>query len=266
VTLAQKEQEGVAAMRSIGLSPDASVADLRKLSVEQLNKAIETTPLLAFGPFVDGRIVTLSPADSFRQGKALDVPLIIGWNSNEASLIEATGAPPATMLAAFKPEELTAMRQIYGARGTPDEALARAVFTDFSFGAPARWIAARAHSGAPSFLYHFDYTVEMRRGEGGANHGAEIPYVFATVDAVPALRGFISARDRAMAKAMSACWVAFAAHGKPACEGAPVWPAYDPQRDELLKFGAPTELARGFHKEALDYQEASLERRLRAAR
>jgi para-nitrobenzyl esterase len=56
-------------------------------------------------------------------------------------------------------------------------------------------------------------------------------------------------QDRRMSETMSACWVAFAKTGKPACAGAPKWPAYDPKTDQLMEFGtsisvhAPTRAA-----------------------
>lgn len=256
LTRSQKEQEGVAALRSIGLTGEMTAEQLRKLTAEQLNEAIKVAPLLNFGPFVDGRLVQATPADVFAQGKAHDVPLMIGWNSHEASLLEASGAPPAAILKTFKPEQLQRLRAIY-APTSDDSALASAIFGDHSFGAPARWIAARMQAGSPAWLYHFDYTLEIRRGSPGANHAAEIPYVFGTLDRVPALRAFVSQRDRAMATMMSACWVAFAKQGQPACEHAPAWPAYNTETDELLLFGAETRVTRQFRKQSLDYHTAS---------
>ncbi|WP_129780772.1 carboxylesterase/lipase family protein [Peristeroidobacter soli] len=248
----QKEQEGVAAVRSVGLTAAVTAEQLRKLTAEQLNEAVKVAPLLNFGPFVDGTLVTASPAEMFARGQAHDVPLIIGWNSHEASLLDASGAPPAAILKMFEPDQLQQLRAIYS-ESHSDDALAQAIFGDSSFGAPARWIAARMESGAPAWLYHFDYTLEARRGAIGANHAAEIPYVFGTLDRIPALRAFVSKRDEAMARMISACWVAFAKQGRPVCDGAPSWPAYRAETDELLKFAVATQVVPQFRKNALDY-------------
>lgn len=252
LTRSQKEQEGVAAVRSVGLTAEATSAQLRKLTPEQLNEAIKVAPLLNFGPFVDGKLVTATPAEVFAQGKAHDVPLIIGWNSHEASLLEASGAPPAAILRTFESDRLQRLRALYS-DASDDDALAQALFGDYSFGAPARWIASRMQSGAPAWLYHFDYTLEARHGVGGANHAAEVPYVFGTLERVPALRALVSQRDRAMTAMMSACWIAFARQGRPECDGAPSWPAYRSETDELLKFAVSTRVARQFRQTALDY-------------
>ena len=49
---------------------------------------------LGFGPFVDGRLVTRTPEQAFAAGTAIDVPLIIGSNSFEASLMKSFAIPP----------------------------------------------------------------------------------------------------------------------------------------------------------------------------
>lgn len=254
VTLNQKQQQDERAIASLGLPQPVTVEQLRKLTTEQLNRAITVAPLLNFGPFVDGRLVARTPADSFLAGEALDVPLMIGWNSYEASLLDAAGTAPAALLAMFTREEQARLRELYRGEATDDDALARAVFTDASFAAPARWIAAHAHEGAPAWLYHFDYTLQARRNSQGANHGAEIPYVFGTLDAIPVLRSQISPRDRAVSAMISSCWVAFASAGRPECEGTPRWPAYEPDADVLLRFGDSAEALRGFRRTQLDHQ------------
>lgn len=256
VTLAEKEQEGIAAARKAGLPEQATLEQLRALPVEALNDAVSVAPVLSFGPFVDGRTVVESPAAAFAQGRALDLPLIIGSNSNEASLLDAVNLPPAAMLNRLPPAALQAARSAYAGLAEDDEALARALFADGSFTAPARWVAAQAQDGAPSWLYRFAYTLALRGESEGANHAAEIPYVFKSWGAIPALQSFVGDRDRAMAGTISACWVAFASTGKPACAGAPAWPAYRAQADTLLEFGAPTQLRTQFRKPALDYHEA----------
>jgi para-nitrobenzyl esterase len=257
LTLREKEQQGVEALASIGVASDARLGQLRALDVARLNEAIAAVPLLNFGSFIDGRVVKVAPATAFRDGTALDVPLIIGWNSDEASLIESTGSPPAALLRRFSAEELARAREAYGREAATDESLARALFTDASFGAPARWVASHAHTGAAAWLYHFDYTFERRPRPNGARHGGEIPYVFFTLDALPAARALVSERDRAVARLVSSCWVGFARTGSPACAGSPGWPRYSPDSDALLLFGPTPKVMQRFRANALDYQQAN---------
>lgn len=253
----EKEQQGIDALASAGVARDATSSQLRALDVARLNEAIAAVPLLNFGPFIDGRVVKAAPATAFRDGAALDVPLIIGWNSDEASLLDARGTGPAALLRRFSADELAHAREVYAKEAVSDEALARALFTDASFAAPARWLAARAHAGAPAWLYHFDYTFERRRRPNGARHGGEIPYVFSTLDAMPAARALVTERDREIARLLSSCWVAFAKTGRPACSGGPSWPHYSPDSDALLLFGATPQVVERFRANVLDYQQAN---------
>jgi para-nitrobenzyl esterase len=191
---------------------------------------------LGFGPFIDGRLITEAPSEAFSSGRAADVPLIIGANSNEASVLAVLGVKPGAVRLIMG-RQMDAFQKLYGA--VSETEFARQAMGDITFVAPSRWIAGAAAKGAPSFLYYFSYVTERRRGTvAGANHGTEIPYVFKTWN-TPALAAMISDADKKFSATMSACWVAFAKTGQPACDGAPAWPAYDPAKDELMEF-APT--------------------------
>ncbi|MEH6678037.1 carboxylesterase/lipase family protein [Phenylobacterium sp.] len=244
--LKAREQAGVAAAERLGLPATATVAQLRAVPVETLIKAVEAD----FGPFPDGRLLPRTATQAFAAGAEIDVPMIIGWNNGEDSLLGGPGG--GARFAANLPPMTKAFYEDAAAEG--DEALGRAVFTDRAFGAPARWIAGQAADGAPAFLYHFSYVGDRyRQVLDRAHHAAEIQYVFEywgrrTPDSV------VSDEDRAMAGLMHGCWVAFARTGAPACEGQ-AWPAYDAASDQLLEFGAETGVRQGFGKRQLDAVE-----------
>jgi len=69
---------------------------------------------------------------------AADVPLIIGSNSGEDSLMGPKVADPAAALA-----RIPAFAQAPYADQPDDETRLRAMFTDRYMGAPARWTASR---------------------------------------------------------------------------------------------------------------------------
>jgi para-nitrobenzyl esterase len=254
IARAQKEAEGIKAADAMGLAgATATMSELRAVSTEALNKAISVAPVLGFGSFADGCSAMGSPADAFASGAAMDVPLIIGANSYEASLLDSVQTDPASILQRVDADTLAKARVTYGAMD--DAQLGRQIFADASFLAPARWIAARASSGAPSWLYHFSYTIERMRGEApGARHGAEIPYVFQSWTAMPMIDGLLSNADRQFARTISACWVAFAKSGQP-CAGGPQWPKYDATSDQLLEFGPDIAVRAGFRKTQLDVHQ-----------
>ncbi len=190
------------------------------------------------GPVVDGRLLKDRPVSQVATGRFAHVPLMIGTNSDEGSLVDE--ATPADILDSFTASELQSLRAAYG--GSPeDAALARAIFRDLNFTAPSRWIAARSSEAAPTFLYRFSYLRRTQRGRvPGASHGSEIPYVFDSWRQSPSGGSLLPAEDRAEASRLHACWMAFARTGVPQGPDVPTWPRYQPAQDELLDFDVTT--------------------------
>ena len=201
--------------------------------------------------------MTRDAAQAFAAGNADPVPMIIGSNSNEASLMRAVGLTPAAEIARASP----ALNAAYAPDAASDEGLARALFNDGFMGAPARWIAGRASAEAPAWLYYFSYVPERQRGiRPGTNHASEIPFVFDSLDAVPGRSLLATATERAEATLAHSCWVSFARTGRPDCAGGQAWPAYTPDTDQLLEFGDPAGVRPHFRKAQLDAQEAARDR------
>ena len=253
VSLAKAERDGVDLAQSLGLPADATAEQLRALPVDKLVAARGR-----FGPVVDGRLMRESTTEAFARGDQAPVPLIIGSNSWEASLLPAAGY--ASYLAAASPE----LEAAYADQ--PDDAKrAQAMFTDGTMGAPSRWIAARQSAKAQAWLYYFSYVRVVRRGKiPGANHTSENPYVFDTQMIVPNYSSEIVQEDRDHAAVMHSCWVAFAKTGVPTCKGAPAWPSYTLAGDQLMEFGLTTEVRTHFRTTELDAQQKAQAELLRA--
>jgi para-nitrobenzyl esterase len=227
------------------LPDDATVDQLRALPVDKLAAAHGR-----FNPIVDGRLISENATQAFARGDQAPVPLIIGSNSWEASLLPPGGY--AGFLAAASPETKAA----YADLASDSARQAQAMFTDAAMGGPARWIAARASAKAPAWLYYFSYVRVARRGKiPGANHTSENPYVFDSQMGIPNYANEIVDDDRALAKEMHSCWVAFAKTGVPTCSGAPKWPTYTPASDRLMEFGIATGVRQNFRKPQLDAQQ-----------
>jgi para-nitrobenzyl esterase len=254
-TLADAERQGLALASAAGLGPNATAADLRALPLDKLG-ALPMT-LGGLGLITDGRMNPASVTATFARGRELHVPLMIGSNSYEASLMKAFGIPPQAMLARARGP----VRALYPA---DDSKAADELFTDAVMGAPAHWIAERASATSPTFLYHFAYVPTLRQGSApGTQHGGEIPFVFETWS--PLLRGLASPQDAAMERLTHGCWVAFAKTGAPACGGKP-WPAFDARSDELMQFGDGSGPRAGFRKAQYDALEGLLLPRMTASR
>lgn len=254
-TLAQKEEEGVAFADRQGLpGANATLEQLRALPVE---KTFDMPANLGFGPFVDGRLFERTPMQAFSAGRQIAVPMMIGSNSYEASLMKLFALDPQRITARLSPDA----RAIYSADAASDSTLADAVFTDSVMGAPAHWIATRASSSAPAYLYHFSYVTSLRRGvSAGAAHGSEIPYVFATGTALAAGFGLkLSPEDLATERLVHSCWVGFAKTGKPDCDGQD-WPAFSADNDALLEIASKPQVLSHFRKAQYQALEAVLVR------
>jgi len=251
------EASGAALAAKVGLpDPTATAAQLRALPADKL-----VATAVQAGPAIDGRLIRESATAAFARGDQAAVPLIIGSDSNEASLMRAVGLKPAELAAKASP----ALRAAYGAEAANDETLARAMFNDGVMGAPARWIAAKASAKAPVWLYYFSYVPERQRGiRPGTNHASEIPFVFDSLDAVPGRTPLITPSERAEATLAHSCWVGFAKTGRPACAGGQAWPAYAPASDQLMEFGDPAGVRLHFRKAQLDAQEAEAASRIAA--
>lgn len=244
-TLADKEAEGVKGATALGLA-DPTADQLRAVPAADLIAKVNGN----FGPFVDGRLMKETPAQAFASGRANDVPLIIGSNSGEDSLMGEFGLAPAAVGAAVPPQ----LRAVYAEEAAQgDEVLGRAAFTDRAMGAPARWTASKASKGKPAWLYYFSYVgSRFRPMVTRSFHAAEIQYVFEYWGRRTPI-SMIKPDDQAMATLMHGCWVAFAKTGKPGCD----WPAYDAKSDQLMEFGAASGVRNNFRKARLDAQEAA---------
>ena len=243
-TLASQEAADVALLSKAGIVA-STVDDLRALPVEKLVSLNGN-----FGAVIDGKLMTETASQAAAAGRLDDVPLIIGSNSGEDSLMgpgplppTATAMIPAAARAVYKTEAAAA-----------DEILARAIFTDRLMGGPARWIAARAHAGKPAWLYYFSYVgSRFPASKTRAGHADEIQYVWEYWGRRTPMSQ-VSAKDQAVASLMHACWVSFAKTGAPKC-GAEPWPAYDPAKDQLMEFGAASGVRTNLRKPQLDFQE-----------
>jgi para-nitrobenzyl esterase len=234
-SLAVAEADGKKLAGKAGASDTATLADLRAIPAE---KFVTARGGDAEFPMVDGRFMTETSLSAMANKHTVDVPLIVGSNSHEATLV-----------ASVMPQS--------GWTG----------WTNAQAGAPARFIAAKSADGAPSWLYFFSYVATAQRETAfGAGHAAEIAYVYDGAARPPggagpappgAPRTEPTAEDKAMAALMHSCWVAFAKTGEPKCASGPAWPNYTPASDKLMEFGLSSGVRTNFRKAELDTATAA---------
>jgi para-nitrobenzyl esterase len=239
-SLAAAEKRGLEIAKAAGAGD--GVASLRAIPVEKLLTFKNDAQTI-----IDGRFLPGGAALAFRTGRAIEVPLIIGSNSNEGSLLG--DADPKETLNLIPPEKRKALYD----DAPNDAARAREAFNDWGFSAPARWVAAKAAAGAPAWLYRFAYVSSRRRDlADGAPHGGELVYVFESGAMGEAVARFPDLPDIKVAKTLHGCWVAFAKTGAPDCGVG--WKPYDPKTDNLMEFAAQPTPRTGYRKAQWDYQ------------
>jgi para-nitrobenzyl esterase len=227
----KSEAEGETVALAAGAPAHATAAQLRALPA----RAIANAPTGATAS-ADRRLSPEGATSAIDAGRQAAVPLMIGVNSGEDSLLDVGGGLEKAKAAA-KPGDIAKIKALYGP-GTTDELALRNGLRDGVGTAPARWVARKWSARAPAYLYRFDHVDEAARGrQTRASHGSEIFYVFQTLGRQPADPAIPTPDDERLAAEMHGRWVAFAKTGHPDVTGAPHWPAYTQAKDPWMVFG-----------------------------
>jgi len=213
-------ERGVAVATHFGLpGAEATPADLRNIDKNAfwsippwVGKSLIPNPA-AFGPPtpISGDAVLPVPLfDVFESGNQLQLPLIIGSNSDDSSVLNDFGFGPDKVI------ELLHMLGIYDdvktlyPGVTADDELGRQVGRDLLFTTMSFLIVERHTAKAPSWRYYFDYVAEQSDYLKGTRHSYEIPYVLDTGGIAPPPDENFSDRDKIFANRVSHYWLEFA--------------------------------------------------------
>jgi para-nitrobenzyl esterase len=216
---------------SVGLK-DATADQLRALPPDKL--------LQRSFPFIDGKVVVASPGAPFERGREAKIPLLIGANSNEASL--AGIAEPKARAVLGAPYDAFAQAYEKARPGVAPEVARVDLAEDALSVLPSVSIAVmHATNGAPAYSYYFDQLPSNRReGSAGTPHGGELEYLFGN----PYEGSTWDEGDRAVSDLMAGYWVRFARTGDPNGDGAPAWPLVNGGAlPRYLTIGTPTRAA-----------------------
>jgi len=244
ITRAYLERLGIA---------DASPERLRAASVESLLRA--QGPRGPLSPVIDGDSLPERPLARVRRGAVREIPLLVGTNRDEQKLYVSVPRQRIddselerqvrALLPARVADQAAHVVSVYrksrSERGLPSSThdILDAVQTASRFRIPAtRLCEAQAAHQPQTYLYQFDWESPARRGELGACHGLEVPFVWGTVgqNGNPRFTGVGPEADQLAANMMDA-WIAFAKTGDPSHSGIGAWPAYSAAERATMIFG-----------------------------
>jgi para-nitrobenzyl esterase len=186
----------------------------------------------------DGDVLPGDQYELYLAGRFNDTPILVGTNSDEGAMFVSPGVTTEAFASQVRGGFGPHADRILGVypHASPAEAFAASknIFRDTVF-AWHTWAWARLQSEQGknrAFVYYFDHRTPQ--SPGGANHGAEIAYVFGNFG-----RGGQGPRpeDAALSERMSGYWANFAKSGDPNGPGLAEWPAFNAASPKVMVFG-----------------------------
>ena len=237
---------------AVGLAgANATAAQLREVPAARFFQLGETSATLAPGFIVGDEALPRPILDVFQDGKQARLPLIVGSNSDEATVAVAFGVDPAKVVEKLRAAKFL-LKKFYP--GVSDDAqLGRESVRDLVFTSFARRIASLHSRSTPTWRYYFSHVQQGLQGRvPGVGHGGEIPFVMGTGGDCGCLSVPFTAADRAFSRQVGDYWFAFARTGRPAAVNAPAWTQDGVREARVLEFGDQVVLRKDFMKARLN--------------
>jgi len=221
---------------------------MREILDAQQRLFATTTDIGTFGPTVDGVVLKERPFAVVAEGRAVQVPIMIGTTMEEmryfatAEDIGIEQKPRALLLkqladtvGAHAVDVLATYQRLYPAWGDTVVQIASDAFLRL----PTIQLAEAASAYQPVYVYLFAYRSNSTYKNFGSAHAMELPFVFGTVD-LPEVIAF-TGRDplrHNVANNVMDSWIAFARSGNPTLPAGPSWPRYDKVTRPTMILGA----------------------------
>jgi para-nitrobenzyl esterase len=246
-TLAEAEKEGERIAKKLNAG---SLDSLRKVPAELLQRASGF-----YAPIVDGYVMPLSVAETYKNNKQIHVPLITGWNGDEGLLFGISSKEDFAKQAAGFGADSNLFKKYFPST-TDSESVASQITlsVDKTMGVSTYAWALKQNESSEIKTYLYLFTrkppAEGEKKRLGAYHTAEIGYALHNLDSIQRVWQPV---DRQLEKQMSAYWVRFVKTGDPNIPGLPPWGSFSYDQPQSIIFGDSTISQRLPNKEALDF-------------
>ena len=249
---AKARETGIRVAAAVGADgADATAAQLRAIPAERFFETAREVPSLAPGFIIGDAALPRPILEAFQRGRQARLPLVIGSNSNEATVATAFGVDPAGLVAKLRAGKYL-LKPLYP--GVDDEAqLGRETVRDVVFTSFARRIASLHSKAAPTWRYYFSRVQQGLRAQApGVAHGGEVPFVLDTGTGCGCLEVAFTDADTAYSREVGDYWLALAKSGAPRVAGQPDWPRDGARASRVMEFGERPVAREDFMKTRLD--------------
>ena len=229
--LREAEAAGVKTATALDAS---TIAELRsKPAAELLGKGQSR-------PVIDGYVLPATIADIFNEHKQNDVPVLTGWNEDDAFV-----GPPKTaeeykkMIKSQYGADADAFLKLYPAGSDQEAATSQTrINRDQIFGMQNYTWANVQNEKGKSKIYVYRFTRRLPATADfvkyGAFHTGEVAYAY---DNLKFLNRPWEPVDQQLANTMSTYWANFVKTGNPNGKGVPAWPAYTTSDHKIMILG-----------------------------
>ena len=231
-----------------------TIDQIRTMPAAQIQKAVRAAQragarVAGTGPVIDDRNLKRHPFTPDAPNISHDVPLMIGTNRTETSMLIGAARRelfdltwdtlPAALSETMKGRDTAKIvaeyRKLHPSRTAVDSYFT--MTTDGGFYRLSVQIADRKSDagGAPVYFYLLNWNTPVDGGKWLCPHSLDITFCFDNVAKSESMSG-IGADQQKLADMMSEAWLAFAKTGNPNSKNVPNWPAYDSKSRATMIF------------------------------
>lgn len=234
--LKQAESDGLAYAAKAGA---ASIEELRQMEVDKLPMGWAVG---SSWPVVDGYVIPDVQYKLYKEGKYNDIPVLIGYNSDEGLFFSQGKDTPQEYINGVKTRYGKFADDLIKAYPVGESSIprsARNLMRDATFGWHNwTWAKLQSKTGKSKVFYYFfdqhpDYPEGSPEYGHGSSHAQDVSYVFQHINQS---NPGTSKSDAEISMAMGNYWINFAKYGNPNGKGLPQWPAFTAKKTAVMHF------------------------------